>query len=165
MMTRRFTILLIAIMLVVALISVALMVPSPARADGATQILGTGYFDEGECTDYKVDFVIRMTGDLDGCRYVFGETFEESPSGIYRERGTEIFVGMYEGKAGTFETTYHFTGKFGDESGEQFGNCHHPIIAGSGIGVFEGVTGRLDFKDNIEDGIAVDYPYRGHLQW
>lgn len=171
-MTRRITFLLITTLLVLIPISLAFMVPSPARADGAIQISGIGYFDvDGECIDSEgegADFVILMTGDLEGCRYVFVETFEDSPSGTYRERGTEILVVKYGGKTGTFETTYHFTGKFEDVaswSGEQFGNCHHPIVEGSGTGDFEGVTGRLDFRDNVEDGIAVNYPYRGHLEW
>ena len=40
------------------------------------------------------------------------------------------------------------------------GVCQHPIIVGSGTGGFEGVTGRVDFKDDVVTG---DYPYRGHI--
>jgi hypothetical protein len=45
---------------------------------------------------------------------------------------------------------------------EIFGRCQHPIVNGSGEGVFSGVTGRLDMKDDIEAG---NYPYRGHLKF
>ena len=34
--------------------------------------------------------------------------------------------------------------------------------AGSGEGAFAGVTGRLDFKDDVENGC---FPYRGHLKF
>ena len=77
--------------------------------------------------------------------------------------GTELFVDS-EG-AGTFETTYRFEAKYEDVdtlSGEQFGRCQHPIIEGSGTSIFEGVTGQLFFKDDVEAGT---FPYRGHLQY
>ena len=41
------------------------------------------------------------------------------------------------------------------------GRCQHPIVEGSGTGGFEGVSGRLDFKDIIGD--PVTYVYRGHI--
>ena len=94
-----------------------------------------------------------MTGDLEGCLYVFVETAESSPSGTYRETGTELFVAS--GGAGTFRTTYRFEGKYEDVAnlaGEIFGRCQHVIVEGSGTGVFEGVTGRFDIKDDIEAG-------------
>jgi hypothetical protein len=34
------------------------------------------------------------------------------------------------------------------------------MVKGSGEGVFEGATGRLDFKDDVSVG---NFPYRGHL--
>ena len=143
---------------------------APASANGATQIAGVGFFAEtGECTDSEgsgSDFALRMTGDLQGCLYVFVETFECSPSGTYRETGTEIYVGGgSEGDDGTFSTTYRFTAKLEvcpDLATEIFGRCQHPIVAGSGTGDFEGVTGRLDIKDDLAAG---NFPYRGHLRW
>ena len=168
-MKRRLTILALTALAVVALYSVVLTVPSPALAEGATQISGVGYFAEpGECTDPEgqgADFALTMTGDLEGCHYVFVETAEGSPSGTYRETGTEIFVGQYNGEAGTFSTTYRFEAKYEDWVnlvGEIFGRCQHPIVADSGTGVFEGVTGRLDVKDDIAAG---NFPYKGHLRW
>lgn len=139
---------------------------------GATQISGIGFYaTTGEC-DYvnpPADYVIRMTGDLEGCHYVFIEDFECSPSGTYREEGKELFVGAYKGQPGTFWTTYKFEAKYEGCSGngsplgaEIFGRCQHPIEKGSGTGAFVGVTGRLDFKDDIEAG---NFPYRGHLQF
>ena len=146
------------------------------NAAGATQISGTGFFNDlsGECIPgaddvgpegQAPDFALRLTGDLQGCHYVFVETAQCSPSGTYRETGTELFVGNYGGESGRFRTTYRFEAKYEDcetLDTEIFGRCQHPIIAGTGEDVFEGVGGRLDFKDDIEAG---NFPYRGHLRW
>ena len=136
---------------------------------GATQISGIGYFDlDAECDDVKgqgSSYNLTMTGDLEGCHYVFIESSSCSAGGAYTERGTETFVGAYNGTTGTFRTTYLFTATYEDcatLTGEIVGRCQHPIIAGSGEGVFEGVTGRLDFQDDIEAG---NFPYRGHFRW
>jgi hypothetical protein len=109
-------------------------------------------------------YAILMTGDLEGCLYTFVETAQSSPSGTYRETGTELFVGSTSEGAGTFETTYRFEAKYEDltdPATEIFGRCQHPIVVGSGTGVFEGVSGILLFKDDIEAG---NFPYRGHLR-
>jgi len=136
---------------------------------GATQIAGIGFYaGESECNDSQgqgSSYGLIMTGDLEGCHYVFVETGVCSPGGAYRETGTETFVGAYNGATGTFRTTYLFTATYEDcatLTGEIVGRCQHPIIAGSGEGVFEGVTGRLDFQDDIETG---NFPYRGHFRW
>ena len=136
---------------------------------GATQISGIGYFaGPAECNDPQgegSDYDLIMTGDLEGCHYVFVETATCSAGGAYNETGTETFVGLYNGAPGTFETTYRFTAKYTDCAnlvGEIVGRCQHPITAGSGEGVFQGVTGRLDFKDDIQMG---NFPYRGHFRW
>jgi len=157
----------------VALGSVVLTVPSPALAGGATQISGIGYpAGPGECTDFPTGpgeyyvGALNMTGDLEGCLYTHIETSVSSPSGTYRETGNELFVGSYKSEgSGTFSTTYRFEAKYADVAnlvGEIFGRCQHPIVAGSGTDVFAGVTGRLDFKDDIAAG---NFPYRGHLGW
>jgi hypothetical protein len=168
-MTRRLTIVALTALVVMALSGVVLTAPSSALAAGATQIEGIGFFaDPGECTDLEgtgSTFALLMTGDLQGCHYVFVETAECSPSGTYRETGHEIFVGLYNGESGTFLTTYGFEAKYQDCPnlvGEIFGRCQHPILKTSGEGVFAGVTGRLDFKDDIEEG---NFPYRGHLRY
>ena len=169
-MKRRLTILELTALAVVVLISVVLTAPSPTHAEGATQISGIGFFAGGnECTDDPEgegsDFALKMKGDLEGCHYVFVETSECSPSGTYRETGTEIFVGEYNGMDGTFGTTYLFTAKLGecpDLATEIWGRCQHPIVAGSGTGFFEGVTGRFDIKDDVA---AASFPYKGHLRW
>lgn len=167
-MKRRLTILALTVLAVVALISVVFTVTSSALAGGATQISGISRFaGAGECDNPEgagSDYALTMVGDLNGCLYAFVETFECSPSGTYRETGTEIFVGNYNGMAGTFETNYRFTAKYKDCPNlveEIFGRCQHPIVEGSGTGDFEGVTGRFDIKD--EDPEA--FPYRGHLRW
>jgi hypothetical protein len=135
---------------------------------GATQISGIGaYAAPGDCNDPEgqgSDYVLIMAGDLEGCHYVFVETARCSAGGAYSETGTETFVGLYNGAPGTFKTTYLFTAKYKDCAnlvGEIAGRCQHPLIAGSGEGVFEGVTGRLDMKDDIEAG---NFPYRGHFR-
>jgi len=168
-MNRRLAISALTTLAVVALVSVALAAPSAALAGGVTQISGIGFFaGPGECTDSDgqgSDFAATLTGDLVGCLYTFVETAECSPSGAYVETGHELFVGEYGGETGTFGTTYRFEARYQDCAnlvGEIFGRCQHPIVAGSGEGAFEGVTGRIDFKDDIEAG---NFPYRGHLGW
>ncbi len=139
---------------------------------GASQISGVGFYaTTGEC-DYGSQgaaYAIRMTGDLQGCLYAFIDDFECSPSGTYREEGRELFVGTYNGQPGTFWTTYKFEARYEgcSENGaplgaEIFGRCQHPIVAGSGTGVFNGVSGQLNFKDDIEAG---NFPYRGQLRF
>jgi hypothetical protein len=166
-MKRRLAILTLATLAVAALIGmVSAAAPSPALAGGATQISGVAFFDEADTCDSAsvgADFALLMTGDLEGCLYTFVETSESSPSGTYRETGTELFVAS-EG-AGTFETTYRVEAKFEDVanfSGEIFGRCQHPIVEGSGTGIYEGVSGRIDIKDDVEAG---NFLYRGHLRY
>jgi hypothetical protein len=175
-MKRSVTILALTALAVVALSGVFLTVPSPALAGGATQIAGLGLFDDEvnpQCPLDTVtgpegqspDFANVMEGDLEGCLYVFIESAVASPSGTYRETGTETFVGSYNGGAGTFQTTYQFEAKYVDVAnlaGEIFGRCQHPIVEGSGTGVFAGASGRLNFKDDIAAG---NFPYRGHLRY
>src|SRR5215211_2024764 len=140
-MKRPLTILTLTTLAAVALIGVVWTAPSPALAGGATQISGDARFAEvGECVDPDA---------------------ESSPSGTYRETGTETFVAS-DGVS-TFKTTYRFEAKYEDVDnllGEQFGRCQHPIVEGSGRGDYEGVSGRLDFKDDVETGTFL---YRGHL--
>lgn len=168
-MKRRILILIVSVFMLAVLVISMLAIASPAIADGAMQIAGVGFWPEpGECTDPEgdgSDYAVKMTGDLEGCHYTFVETSFCSPSGVYRESGTEIFVGKETGKdsGGTFGTTYKFEAKYQDCENfvEIFGRCQHPIIPGSGTGAFEGVTGRLDFKDDV---VAGNFPYRGHLR-
>jgi hypothetical protein len=134
---------------------------------GATQISGIGFFDlAGECDEVLGStFNYTLTGDLEGCHYVFVESAVCAAGGAYRETGTETFVGQYKGAPGTFETTYLFTATYTDcanLSGQIVGRCQHPIVAGSGEGVFEGVIGRLDMQDDVEAG---NFRYRGHFRW
>jgi hypothetical protein len=163
--------------LLMATMALTLLVASGvALAGGATQISGVAsYADPGECVDREgagATYVpLDMTGDLEagglqGCLYTFVDTMDSSTSGTYRETGTEIFVAKRaDGTvAGTFATTYRFEGKYtvADPATEIFGRCQHPIVEGSGTGIYEGVSGTLLFKDDIEAG---NFPYRGHLQY
>jgi hypothetical protein len=141
-----------------------------ANSGGAFQISGVGFYAASNECDYESQgavYAIKMTGDLEGCLYAFIDDFECSPSGTYREEGREYFVGTYNGQAGTFWTTYKFEARYEDCDGgplgaEIFGRCQHPIVAGSGTGVFSGVTGQINFKDDIEAG---NFPYRGQLRF
>jgi hypothetical protein len=169
-MKRRLTILTLTTLAAVAIIGVVSTAPSPAFAQGATQISGVAFLDEPDTCDSSsmdADYALIMDGDgdLDGCLYTFVETTDCSPSGTYRETGTELFVGEYNGEVGTFRTTYKFEAKYEDCPnlvGEIFGRCQHPIVEGSGTGIFEGVSGQLFFKDEVETG---EYFYRGHLRY
>ena len=77
-----------------------------------------------------------------------------TPSGVWIETGQELVVASLNGgSVGTFTTNYRFEGKYeADFTVEIHGRCQHPITAGSGTGAFAGVTGRLDFKDDVENG-------------
>ena len=158
-----------AYLLVVILTLLALSTPSSALAAGATQFSGIAYWPgTGQCTDPEgsgASYAVVMTGDLQGCHYSFVETATCTSSGAYNETGNEIFVGQYNGQFGTFRTTYRFTAKYNNctDFKELQGRCQHPIIDGSGTGVFEGMTGRLDMRDNTIAGVALDFSYRGHL--
>ena len=136
-------------------------VAAPASAAGNTQILGVGTFDgNGECTEIPSFFTMTLVGDLVGCWYTDTlEVVQSTPSGVYQERGTETFIGcLADGTTcGTFSTTYNFTAKYVDGA-EIHGRCGHPIV--SATGDFEGVTGRVDFKDDVQTG---EFDYRGHL--
>jgi hypothetical protein len=163
----RVTVMAAVMSLVMFIISVA-----PASAGGATQISGFADLSGAGCDGGFGDFAMGLSGDLVGCNYVTIQSSVCSPSGTYNEIGTEYYVIVDENmnEIGTFSTTYRFTAKYTEcdqETGipggvEIFGRCQHPIVAGSGTGVFEGVSGRLDYKDFP----AIDeYPYRGHLRW
>ena len=152
--------------IVLALIVLSLLV-APVRAGGSTQVSGIAYIaGAGECLGSAdlprtPDLAVKMTGYFDGCFYVFVETYECRPSGTYMETGFDIYVG----DEGTFVTPYRYTAKFDDcptLAGEKFGRCQHPFEAGSGTGDYDGVTGRLAFRDDVETGAI---PYRGHLKW
>jgi hypothetical protein len=164
-MKRRSSILALTILTMMALISAVFT--APALAAGVTQISGIGtYVGSEECTDLQgASYIYTMTGNLTGCVYASIETSRCTQGGAYFEMGTETFVGLYNGQPGTFRTNYVFTGTYLDCPnfiGEIAGRCQHPIAAGSGTGVFEGVRGRYDMKDDVETG---DFPYRGHLQF
>lgn len=145
---------------------------SSLRVKGATQISGIGFFDEANACEYEsqgATYSINITGDLEGCWYVFIDEYRCNSSGVYLEEGRELFIGTYQGESGSFWTTYKFEAKYegcaedGSYLGlEILGRCQHPIVEGTGTGGFIGVSGRVDMKDDIEAG---NYPYRGHLKF
>lgn len=141
-----------------------------AKTSGATHISSVGvYAATGECTAETADYAVSMTGDLTGCLYTYVDAYNCSPSGTYREEGREHFVGTYKGETGSFWTTYKFESKYegcaangAALGGEIKGRCQHPVVAGSGEGVFKGATGRMDIKDDIEAG---NFIIRGHFSF
>jgi hypothetical protein len=139
-----------------------------SAGSGATQIGGIGTFDIDQeiCDRGDAEEVfppVVMTGDLNGCWYTDSFTGTSQPSGTYQETGTETFVGcLADGTTcGTFGTTYRFEAKFAPDGSEIFGRCQHPIVSGSGTEGFEGVSGRVDFKDDVDAGLL---RYRGYLK-
>ena len=143
----------------VATATALVLLVSPASA-GTMQISGIGT-PVPNCDGLSSDFTIEMTGSLDGCWYTTITDSKFNPSGTYQERGTETFIGCLNGRCGTFSTTYTFTGKFVDDTFAQeiHGRCHHTIVSGTGDG-FEGATGMINFKDDVEAGIFL---YTGHI--
>jgi len=150
---------------VVAALTVFAVSATPVSAAAATQITGVSTFDgEAECTEIPSLFTLKMeagNGDLVGCWYTDTlEVVQETTSGVYQERGTETFIGcLADGTTcGSFSTTYKFTAKFAADGSEIHGRCQHPLV--SGTGDFAGITGRVDFKDDVVTG---EFDYRGHL--
>lgn len=110
-------------------------------------------------------FTVILEGDLVGCLFTKfpPDSFHERPSGVYEEHGEEVIVACLQGgPCGRLFTSYHFTAKFDEDGNQVYGRCQHPVVGADGG--FEGTTGRLDFKDNIIDGLAVDFSFRGHLK-
>lgn len=152
---------LLAAMLFVAVSSVA---AAPASATGNTQISGVGVFvSTEECPERPSVYPpIKMAGGLVGCWYTDAyEVVLTTPSGVYQERGTETFIGcLSDGTTcGTFSTTYTFTAKYAPDGSEIHGHCEHPLV--SGTGDFAGITGQVNFKDDVETG---EFFYKGHFQ-
>ena len=143
---------------------------APVSAAGATQVGGT--ISGFDCYDRPPEFVgeityeFRVDGDLSGCVYGLVTDYRSHPSGTYQEVADEIFIGTYDGEEGTLEMTEFYTHKEivpgSPELGLSFARCKHPVVAGSGTGVFAGVSGRLDFKD---DNVAGTSEYKGHLRF
>jgi hypothetical protein len=161
---------------VVALVVGLVVALGGPAAAGTTQIRGVAFYDTAHvCAPPPVGYeeytsapAIVMTGSLQGCWYTHILSSKDNgvPSGVYQERGEEVFVGTLDGGAvGTFGTTYKFSSKWSPDistGSEMQGRCEHPIVPGSGSGAFAGVTGRVDFKDDVATGCFL---YRGHLKF
>ena len=151
----------------IGLVAALAMAPIGVGAAGAEQVAG-GSAGAAPCTSppagFDVDYVIPMTGSMEGCIYGQITSSRFHPSGTYQEEATEVFIGRYGDRVGTFQLTEFFTAKFGADTftGAFFGRCQHPIVVGSGTGGFEGVTGRIDFKDDVTNGTV---SYTGHLRF
>lgn len=163
MSTRKGTALILALLTTAAL----LIVGSPAMAAGSIQV--SGQTADVTCDTppegfEAYDYAFAIEGDLTGCVYgiITVARFHEG-SGTYQEVADEIFDGYWNGEHGTVEMTENYTAKAGADNltGLYFARCKHPFVAGSGTGVFDGATGRLDFKDDTDAGTA---EYKGHVR-
>jgi hypothetical protein len=161
---------------VLATVAVATTTFGAGRVEAASvDLSGVAVYDSSPATtclgppagyaDYtNTPFV--FTGSLEGCLYfkIDESTDNGAPSGVYLERGREVFVGSLNGGPdGLFATAYTFESKWDPDvttGHEVEGRCQHKIVAGSGTGGFAGATGRFDFKDVVSDGTVL---YRGHI--
>jgi hypothetical protein len=151
-------------------VATALVVLVATATAGTTQVSGPSMY--ADCTppasagtapsdtgDYPV---LNLDGSLDGCWYTYISEAKGNPSGTYQEKGTELFVGCLDGTTcGQFTTTYTFTGKFAGTAAapvEIHGRCQHAVTGTTGG--FVGMTGVIQFKDDVDTGIAY---YRGNL--
>ncbi len=150
------------LLMLVAVAIGTILVAAPASA-AATVVTGaqTPVFS-GPCFDAAAAFSTTMEGGLVGCWYI--DTFVltgEHPSGTITASGTEHFVGCLDvggdgtcgaDPTGTFDTTYTFTAKYDVSGAEIHGRCSHPIV--SGTGGFEGVSGIVEFTDDVTTGVS-----------
>lgn len=146
-------------------VSVSSAAAAPASATGNTQISGAGMFvSTAECSADSPNVYppIKMTGGLVGCWYTDQvEVLHFTDNGAYQERGTETFIGcLSDGTTcGTFSTTYKFTARYAANGSELHGHCEHKLV--SGTGDFAGITGQVNFKDNVQTG---EFLYEGHFK-
>lgn len=159
---------------VVAVVFLTAAVTMPVRAipagaansGGNIQIGGVAKIAAADdCTEIDDLFTLKLAGSLEGCWYTTVlEVVQQTPSGGYQERGNETFIGcLVDGSSrtcGSFDTEYHFEAKFQTQPpfAEIHGRCQHPILRGTGG--FAGVTGRVDFKDDVVNSC---FFYRGHI--
>jgi len=158
--------LIVNVLLVLMLfVSVSSVAAAPASAMGNTQISGAGMFvSTAECPADSPNVYppIKMTGGLVGCWYTDKvEVVLTTASGAYQERGTETFIGcLSDGTTcGAFSTTYTFTARYAPNGSELRGHCEHKLV--NGTGGFAGITGQVNFKDNVQTG---EFFYEGHYQ-
>ena len=154
-----------ALIVLILFVSVSSVAAAPAGATGNTQISGVGVFtNTAECSADSPNVYppIKMTGGLVGCWYTDRvEVLLTAPSGAYQERGTETFIGcLSDGTTcGTFSTTYKFTARYAADGSELHGHCEHKLV--SGTGDFAGITGQVNFKDDVQTG---EFLYEGHFK-
>lgn len=142
-------------------IGTLLLAATPASASPVLRGLQTVNAAADSCTDASADYT--MDGGLLGCWWIDTITPDPldpasyTPSGNGMFSGTEHFTGCVnsDGDAvcdpdepfGTFSTTFTFSAKFDADGNEVHGRCNHPIV--SGTDDFEGVTGILNFTDDV----------------
>ena len=138
--------------------SLALFSAPVSAGNGATQV--AGQTDSAVCDappagfegsqDPSTGYAFHISGDLTGCMYGVITDARFHPSGTYQEVADEIFVSDVD-SGDTFQMVERYTAKFDTADFSLFfARCKHPIVSGSGAGAFEGVSGRLAFKDDVE---------------
>lgn len=139
--------------------------PTEAASQDNQQVGGSGFYEDPDdpvCpappASYDSYPALVISGSLEGCWYTNVLTSKTTPSGVYLETGEELFVGELNGIEGTFSTTYRFEAKLLPDGTEIRGRCQHPIVAGTGTGVFADATGIILFKD-----APPEFFYRGHI--
>ena len=144
------------VLVAVAIAMIVVVAPPASAASPVVMGLQTVNAAGDACADGFAD--LTMAGGLVGCWYI--DTFVltgETPSGSAMFSGTEHFTGCIDADSsggcggsdptGTFSTTFTFTAKFDPNGNEIHGRCNHPIVDGDGG--FEGVTGVLNFTDDV----------------
>lgn len=114
-------------------------------------------------------FVFTMSGSLVGCWYSVDLIDKFQDNGTLQETGHELFVGCIDSggdgscsgdPTGTLSFSYVFTGKFDPVTFEEIkGRCTHHVDEGTGG--FAQASGVINFKDDVEAGIAT---YNGNLK-
>ena len=139
-------------------------VSGASGSNGAAVVQGTQTpVTSGLCFNALVVGSYAMSGGLVGCWYT--DTIVLTglhTSGTVQLSGTEHFVGCLDlngdgtcgaaDPAGTFSTTFTFTGKYDASGNEIHGRCNHPIV--SGTAAFAGATGVINFTDDVTTGDA-----------
>ena len=111
----------------------------------------------------------RCLAASSGCWYSVDLIDKFQDNGTLQETGHELFVGCIDSggdgscsgdPTGTLSFSYVFTGKFDPVTFEEIkGRCTHHVDEGTGG--FAQASGVINFKDDVEAGIAT---YNGNLK-
>lgn len=117
-----------------------------------------------------------VTGEIQGCLYFIPSHFkciEKNGFDLVKERGSEIFVGTYNGEPGEFTTKYTLEATYAEGTcattgdwpweNQKTGGCDH-FVKGT-KGAFKGARGVITFHDVVEQGVgATNFLYTGNIR-